>query len=289
MTRRNENQKQQNTETSESFIFDSSIGIEQVIELIRRLRDDKKGCPWDKKQTNKSLAKYTIEEAYEVADSAEKDSMSGLCEELGDLLFNILFHSEIAAEKNLFTFKDVINRVVSKMVLRHPHVFGGPTIDDVDQVKSQWEEIKRQEKNIKTEEQMKTELNSIPISLPALTRALMIQKKASQANFDWNSEGPIIEKIYEEISEYLEAGEIKDHKAQLEEFGDILFSVVNLGRFANIDPETALRRSNDKFLQRMIKIEELLKRDGTNILQADLTELNNLWEKIKISDKKSLK
>ena len=171
------------------------------------------------------------------------------------------------------------------MVSRHPHVFGGTKLYSVDEVTLQWEEIKRKERKIECENQLLAEFKNIPKNLPALTQASKIQKKASKVNFDWDSEAQIVEKILEEIEEYSQAVREENEFAKLEEFGDILFSVVNLGRFSGLDPETALRFANEKFIQRVVKIDKSLKNDGSSVLETDRKQLNKLWEKIKKTDK----
>ena len=268
-------------ELSDQIINDKTRGLDRVTEIINRLMDKENGCPWDIIQTNKSLAKHTIEEAYELADSIETESPKETCKELGDLLFNLLFHIKVAEQENFFSLDDVIEQTVKKMVLRHPHVFNEIKKKSITEVNEQWEQIKRKEKKIDPHGRIEKEFDSIASNIPALTYASKVQKKAAAIGFDWNASFEIINKIYEEIDEFVEAEEQENSSGQLEEFGDILFSVVNLGRFKDIDPETALRSTNRKFVDRLSKIERLLNDRGEKIKNTSKKELNLLWQKIK--------
>jgi MazG family protein len=243
--------------------------------------DKENGCPWDIIQTNKSLAKHTIEEAYELADSIETESPEETCQELGDLLFNVLFHIQVAEQENFFSLDDVIQQTVKKMVLRHPHVFNEIKKKSITEVNEQWEQIKRKEKKIDPHGRIEKDFDSIASNIPALTYASKVQKKAAAIGFDWDASFEIINKIYEEIDEFVEAEEQENSSEQLEEFGDILFSVVNLGRYKDIDPETALRSTNRKFVDRLSKIERLLNDRGEKIQNTSKKKLNLLWQKIK--------
>ena len=268
-------------ELSDQIINDKTRGLDRVTEIINRLMDKENGCPWDIIQTNKSLAKHTIEEAYELADSIETESPKETCKELGDLLFNLLFHIKVAEQENFFSLDDVIEQTVKKMVLRHPHVFNEIKKKSITEVNEQWEQIKRKEKKIDPHGRIEKEFDSIAPNIPALTYASKVQKKAAAIGFDWDASFEIINKIYEEIDEFVEAEEQENSSGQLEEFGDILFSVVNLGRFKDIDPETALRSTNRKFVDRLSKIERLLNDRGEKIKNTSKKELNLLWQKIK--------
>ena len=268
-------------ELSNQIINDKTRGLDRVTEIINRLVDKENGCPWDIIQTNKSLAKHTIEEAYELADSIETESPEETCQELGDLLFNLLFHIQVAEQENFFSLDDVIEQTVKKMVSRHPHVFNEIKKKSITEVNEQWEQIKRKEKKIDPHGRIEKEFDSIASNIPALTYASKVQKKAAAIGFDWDASFEIINKIYEEIDEFIEAEEQENSSEQLEEFGDILFSVVNLGRYKDIDPETALRSTNRKFVDRLSKIERLLNDRGEKIKNTSKKELNLLWQKIK--------
>ena len=268
-------------ELSNQIINDKTRGLDRVTEIISRLVDKENGCPWDIIQTNKSLAKHTIEEAYELADSIETESPEETCQELGDLLFNLLFHIQVAEQENFFSLDDVIEQTVKKMVSRHPHVFNEIKKKSITEVNEQWEQIKRKEKKIDPHGRIEKEFDSIASNIPALTYASKVQKKAAAIGFDWDASFEIINKIYEEIDEFIEAEEQENSSEQLEEFGDILFSVVNLGRYKDIDPETALRSTNRKFVDRLSKIERLLNDRGEKIKNTSKKELNLLWQKIK--------
>ena len=268
-------------ELSDQIINDKSRGLDRLTEVINRLMDKENGCPWDIIQTNKSLAKHTIEEAYELADSIETESPEETCQELGDLLFNVLFHIQVAEQENFFSLDDVIEQTVKKMVLRHPHVFDEIKKKSITEVNEQWEQIKRKEKKIDPHGRIEKEFNSIASNIPALTYASKVQKKAAAIGFDWDASFEIINKIYEEIDEFVEAEEQENSSEQMEEFGDILFSVVNLGRYKDIDPETALRSTNRKFVDRLSQIERLLNGRGEKIKNTSKKELNLLWQKIK--------
>ena len=266
---------------SDQIIQDKNRGLGRVTEIINRLTDKEYGCSWDLIQTNVSLAKHTIEEAYELAEAIETESPREICQELGDLLFNVMFHINVAEKKNLFSIDDVIEETVKKMVLRHPHVFDEVKKKSIGEVNEQWDEIKRKENKIFQHGRIKKEFNKIASTIPALTYASKIQKKAAGIGFDWNASFEIINKIYEEIDEFIEAEEQDNRSGELEELGDILFSAVNLGRYKDIDPETALRATNRKFIDRLSKIEKLLNESGTDIKNTSKKELNVLWKKIK--------
>ena len=278
---KNQDQLSSNRTTSDINIHNQTLGLERIREIIRRLTNEIDGCPWDQIQTNKSLAKHTIEEAYELADSIETQSSDEIRKELGDLLFNVLFHIHIASEANMFTLDDVINDNVQKMVSRHPHVFHNKETKTVQEVSDQWEEIKRNENRINQSGRIKQELKNLAKNLPAMTQSDKIQKKVASVGFDWENSYEIINKIYEEIDEFIDQQENENKSGMLDELGDILFSVVNLTRFVGIDPETALRSTNRKFVQRIIRMEQFLNKTGKEIQATDKKELNLIWQKIK--------
>ena len=269
----------------------TEYGIEDLRYLMRRLRDPKSGCPWDLKQNFQSLTSHTIEEAYEVVDAIEQDDMSHLSEELGDLLFQIIFYSQLAEEQSQFSFDDIISTITQKLIRRHPHVFPEGTIEssrvsladaEIVEIKRVWEEIKRQER---TDKGVGKTLDDIPLALPALNRALKLQKRAANVGFDWSDIKPVIEKINEEVIE-LEV-EIKrgDKVRMADELGDLLFSCVNLARHLKLDPETSLRGANQKFKRRFESMELLAGKTKIEDHSADQLEL--LWDKVKRSESHS--
>lgn len=269
----------------------TEYGIEDLRYLMRRLRDPQSGCPWDLKQNFQSLTSHTIEEAYEVVDAIEQDDMSHLSEELGDLLFQIIFYSQLAEEQSQFSFDDIISTITQKLIRRHPHVFPEGTIEssrvsladaEIVEIKRVWEEIKRQER---TDKGVGKTLDDIPLALPALNRALKLQKRAANVGFDWSDIKPVIEKINEEVIE-LEV-EIKrgDKVRMADELGDLLFSCVNLARHLKLDPETSLRGANQKFKRRFESMELLAGKTKIEDHSADQLEL--LWSKVKRSESHS--
>lgn len=269
----------------------TEYGIEDLRYLMRRLRDPKSGCPWDLKQNFQSLTSHTLEEAYEVVDAIEQDDMSHLSEELGDLLFQIIFYSQLAEEQSQFSFDDIISTITQKLIRRHPHVFPEGTIEssrvsladaEIVEIKRVWEEIKRQER---TDKGIGKTLDDIPLALPALNRALKLQKRAANVGFDWSDIKPVIEKINEEVIE-LEV-EIKrgDKVRMADELGDLLFSCVNLARHLKLDPETSLRGANQKFKRRFESMELLAGKTKIEDHSADQLEL--LWGKVKRSESHS--
>ncbi len=269
----------------------TEYGIEDLRYLMRRLRDPKSGCPWDLKQNFQSLTSHTLEEAYEVVDAIEQDDMSHLSEELGDLLFQIIFYSQLAEEQSQFSFDDIISTITQKLIRRHPHVFPEGTIEssrvsladaEIVEIKRVWEEIKRQER---TDKGVGKTLDDIPLALPALNRALKLQKRAANVGFDWSDIKPVIEKINEEVIE-LEV-EIKrgDKVRMADELGDLLFSCVNLARHLKLDPETSLRGANQKFKRRFESMELLAGKTKIEDHSADQLEL--LWGKVKRSESHS--
>ena len=268
-------------EESDLVINNKNLGINRIIEIINRLTDKTNGCPWDQTQTNLSLAKHTIEEAYEVAEAVETKSPDEIKKELGDLLFNILFHIHLEEQNGVFNLTDVVDETVKKMVLRHPHVFSDEKVQTVSEVHEQWEKIKLVEKNIGPTGQIKKELKNITSNIPALTQSAKIQEKVASIGFDWNASFEIINKIYEEIDEFIEESERNNDLGALDELGDILFSVVNLARFTGIDPETALRSANRKFVKRVVEMERLLNTVGKDMKNSNTEELNRIWKKIK--------
>ncbi|TMW69951.1 nucleoside triphosphate pyrophosphohydrolase [Alteribacter natronophilus] len=247
-------------------------------EVIATLRGPG-GCPWDQKQTHESLKPFLIEEAYEVIEAIDAGDDDHLAEELGDVLLQVMLHAQIGEDSGFFTISDVIGHITEKMVRRHPHVFAEAEADTADSVVTQWEEIKKTEKG----ETGKGEglLDSIPASLPGLLRAYKVQKKAAKAGFDWPDEAPMHEKLREELTEWEQELASGNTGAAAEEFGDVLFTIVNLARYHKIDPEEALRRTNNKFIRRFRFIEETVAASGLSMEDQTLDQLDALWEEAK--------
>jgi nucleoside triphosphate diphosphatase len=254
--------------------------IAQLIEIMRCLRDPGAGCPWDIEQTFETIAPYTIEEAYEVAGAIEERDWSALKEELGDLLFQAVYHARMAEELALFDFSDVVEAVNAKMIARHPHVFGGgKPINTAAAQTIAWEEHKRRERLGKSASGI---LDDVPRALPALLRAEKLQKRAASVGFDWDSAPKVVEKIAEEAAEIVEAQSSGASSIKLEEeIGDLLFAVVNLARHIKIDPEKALRSTNAKFVRRFKAIESSLAAQGRSPAEASLEEMEALWQAAK--------
>jgi MazG family protein len=248
--------------------------IETLRAIMAALRTPVTGCPWDLEQSFETIAPYTIEEAYEVADAITSGSRAALCEELGDLLLQSVYHAQMAAEEGSFTFDDVVEAVCRKMIRRHPHVFGDAEARSAGVAKGFWEANKAREREGKPS---KGTLDGVALALPALTRALKLQAKAARVGFDWPSVDNVYDKIAEEIAEFRAAPE--DKKA--EEFGDILFAMANVARHMGIDPEAALRGTNAKFIRRFAYIEAQLAARGKTPEQSDLAEMDALWTEAK--------
>ena len=266
-----------------SFGVDKRADIQKLVDLVARLRGED-GCPWDREQTRETLKPMLIEEAYEVLDALDGTSPEELKEELGDLLFQVVFHAQIAQEKGEFRLADIIDRLHEKMVRRHPHVFGGADLRTADDVLRNWEDIKAAEKGTSSSSRPdsgKSLLDGIPSRLPALHQAYQMTAKASRVGFDWPSLEAILEKLKEEAAEVMEAQEAKNQARLIDEAGDLLFVAVNVARFLGADPETALRRSNRKFERRFRYVETEIKRQGRELKDASLAEMDALWEEAK--------
>jgi ATP diphosphatase len=261
----------------------SNTDIATLLDIMRRLRDPKSGCPWDIEQTFATIAPYTIEEAYEVAGAIEDADWPALKDELGDLLLQVVFHARMAEERNLFAFGDVVAAIVDKMTRRHPHVVGGETgIGSAAAQTIAWEEHKARERAGRAGGL----LDDIPMALPALLRAVKLQKRASTVGFDWDSAPKVVEKIAEEAQEIVEAQEAGAPLEKLEEeVGDLLFAVANLARHLKVDPEAALRTSNAKFVRRFKVIEDTLAARGQPIAKASLDEMEAIWQAAKAREK----
>jgi len=258
--------------------------LEGLLEIMAALRDPDGGCPWDLEQTFASIAPYTIEEAYEVADAIFEDDMAGLKDELGDLLFQVVYHARMAEEAGQFDFHEVVKSISDKMLRRHPHVFGEVDITSAAAQTRNWEELKAQERE--RDAITKNLLDDIPKALPALTRAEKITKRVARVGFDWQSIETVYEKLDEEIGEVQEAAASEDKAAIQDELGDVLFVAANLCRKYGIDPETALAGTNRKFAARFAFIEAEARKQGRPIEDLILTEMDELWEAAKAQERK---
>ena len=255
--------------------------IEQLVEIMATLRDPQKGCPWDLKQNFATIVPHTIEEAYEVADAIEQQEWNDVREELGDLLFQVIFYSQLGKEQGLFDFDDVVSGINEKLIRRHPHVFGESEFADDAAIKANWEAEKAKERAAKGEDN--SLLANIPNALPALLRADKIQKRCAKHGFDWDTVGPVVEKVREEIDEVMdEVIQVSPDQGKIEEeVGDLLFAVVNLSRHLNVKPESALQRANKKFERRFREVEKSVLEQGKRIDDCSLEMLDSEWEKVK--------
>lgn len=270
---------------SNKLVNDNNGGLERLMEIMRRLRDPETGCPWDIEQDFSTIAPYTIEEAYEVADAIERGDMGELRDELGDLLLQVVYHSQMAQEAGSFEFNDVVDAISKKMYRRHPHVFGSESRDKsaTQQIKD-WEQIKAAErKNTKTV----SALDGVAKGLPALTRAVKLQNRAARVGFDWPETSMVLDKIVEEARELVEARNNLSKEEISEEFGDLLFVMANLARHLDIEPETVLRTANAKFSRRFYGVEDLLQVKGKTPDDSDLKEMDALWDEVKRQEKLS--
>ena len=261
-----------------------SSEIAVLLEIMRRLRDPNGGCPWDIEQTFATIAPYTIEEAYEVSGAIEDNDWPALKEELGDLLLQVVYHAQMASERGLFGFGDVVEAITAKMIARHPHVFGDATkLASAAEQTVAWEEHKTRERKARNAAGV---LDDVPHALPALLRAEKLQKRAATVGFDWDSAAKVVEKVAEEAQEIVDASSRGLPKEKLaDEVGDLLFVVVNLARHLKIDPEDALRRTNAKFIRRFRAIEAALAAKGKTPTEASLDEMENLWQAAKQAEK----
>lgn len=269
---------------SDKLIHDETAGLERLIEIMRRLRDPETGCPWDIEQDFASIAPYTIEEAYEVADAIARGEMDELRDELGDLLLQVVYHAQMAEESGDFSFAQIVTAISNKMIHRHPHVFGDESRDKTaEQQVADWEKIKAEERRGKPE--TKSALDGVATGLPALTRAVKLQNRAARVGFDWPETSMVIDKIIEESQELVEARESFTQTEIEEEFGDLMFVVANLARHLKIDPETALRAANAKFTRRFNGVESRLAEMGKTPAESNLEEMDALWDAVKIAEK----
>lgn len=291
--------------------------LDDLLYLMTRLRDPRTGCPWDLKQSFESIVPHTLEEAYEVADAIERGNKHDIKDELGDLLFQVIFYAQLGREEGSFDFNDIVDNVVQKLLRRHPHVFPEQNLNasfpentefSEEQVKQQWEQIKAQERKLKAEQaqlQLASDdaaqaqdpgvLDDVPNNLPSLKRAEKLQKRAAQVGFDWPDLPPVLAKLEEEVAElkaelaYFKGRDLREPEPQqrlLDEMGDILFCCVNLARFIKVNPEAALRSTNQKFVQRFTYVEQQLRVQGKSLEHASLQQMDQLWEQAKQAYKK---
>ena len=258
--------------------------IGRLIEIMARLRTPSVGCPWDLEQTFATIAPYTIEEAYEVADAIARSDRVDLKDELGDLLLQVVFHARMAEEEGAFDFGGVVQQITEKLIRRHPHVFGDAGKLKPDEVKALWSRIKDEERKIKGKAADGAGTLHVPLALPALTRANKLQEQAAKVGFDWKNTGDIVRKIEEETREVEAALGSRD--AEAEEVGDLLFAVVNLASRLKIDPEGALRAASGKFERRFLEIEKALAAKGRKPSDASLEELDALWDEVKANERR---
>ena len=258
--------------------------ITRLLQIMRRLRDPGTGCPWDLEQNFTTIAPYTIVEAYEVASAIETGDYAALKDELGDLLLQVVFHAQMANERELFAFADVVDAICEKMIRRHPHVFGSADVATASGVSRAWEQIKREERATKVQNSP-GHLDDVPEALPALMRAIKLQNRAAEVGFDWPSALTVADKIAEESRELAEAVDNGETTRMTEEFGDLLFAMANLARHLKLDPEHALRAANAKFVRRFRVIEAGVAAQGRSLQDASLDEMEALWNAAKQAEK----
>ncbi len=267
--------------------------LSDLLAIMAALRTPGTGCPWDLEQTFRTIAPYTIEEAYEVADAIEKGDMRALEDELGDLLLQVVYHARMAEEEGAFAFADVVDAIAAKMIRRHPHVFGSEAERATGAAPGFWERIKAEERTAKHRASPGV-LDEVPAALPALARAVKLQDKAAKIGFDWPSLAPVFDKLKEELGELEQAvgadgkgpaGSLPDRGKIEEEFGDLLFVIANVARHLKIDPGAALRSANQKFIRRFGRIEELLAAQGRTPAQSTLAEMDRLWDQAKAEER----
>ena len=245
--------------------------FERLIAIMDDLREK---CPWDKKQTIESLRQLTLEETYELTEAISENDWKSIKEELGDLLLHIVFYTKIASEKNEFSVHDVINGICEKLIARHPHIYGEVQVENEDDVKRNWEKLKLKEGK-------KSAFSGVPKALPSLVKAMRVQEKAKQVGFEWETKEQVWQKVEEEIGELKEAIALKDQNKTEDEFGDVVFSLVNFARFLNVDAENALERTNKKFIDRFTRMEKAALASGKSLNEMTLEEMDAIWNEIK--------
>ncbi|GAB2696320.1 nucleoside triphosphate pyrophosphohydrolase [Aliiglaciecola sp. 3_MG-2023] len=269
--------------TSESDDQGRYPQVARLLKIMAQLRDPDTGCPWDKQQNFESIVPFTIEEAYEVADAIEHGSMQDIQDELGDLLFQVVFYAQLGKEQQAFDFEEIARTISDKLVRRHPHVFAEKTDLSAEQVSLNWDAIKQQERAQKGAQESTSILQNIPMGMSPLMVADKIQKACAKVGFDWPNVAPVVEKVEEEIAEVMEELEQqpKDQHRIEEEMGDLLFAVVNLSRHLNVNPETALRKANHKFAGRFAKVEQHFAEQNTALPDTTLSQMEAIWQKVK--------
>ncbi len=273
--------------SSTKGVANEFTGIKDLLQVMARLRDPQGGCPWDLKQSMQSLIPYTIEEAYEVAAAVTEGDVAEIKDELGDLLFQVVFYAQLAAEQQQFSFDEVAAQTAAKLIRRHPHVFAESSAQTDTEIKAQWEQIKAQERA--EQGAGASVFDGVPANLPSILMALKLQKRTANVGFDWETVAPVIDKINEELAEVeeeLDRSE-RDQAALEAEIGDLLFAVVNLARHVQVNPEHALRRTNHKFKQRFTAIEQRLSEQGLSPAQLSLDELEAHWVAVKAANQSS--
>ena len=258
-------------------------GIDKLLDIMVRLRDPEHGCPWDRVQTFRSIAPYTIEEAYEVTDAIERDDLCALVDELGDLLFQVVFHAQLAHECGAFHFNDVVEAISNKMIRRHPHVFEGDDVSSVAEQSEKWEEMKAAERSEGREGG--SLLDDVPVALPALTRAVKLSRRAARCGFDWPNSDEVVDKVVEELGELRDAVGNGDEADVEGELGDLLFTVANLARHLGVDPESATRAAGMKFERRFRELERRAASDGSSVQDRNPAELEEIWTQIKARER----
>lgn len=263
--------------------------LQQLLEIMRALRDKDSGCPWDLEQNFQSLIPYTLEEAYEVADAIERNNLDDIKSELGDLLFQIVFYSQLATEQKAFDFNDVAQTISEKLTRRHPHVFADKKITSAEQQTIEWEKLKQEERKAKADKNGSglSYLDDVSRTLPSLMRAEKLQKRAAKEGFDWPDVKGVMEKIHEELNEVqqeLDAEILVQEKLE-DEIGDLFFSCINLSRYVGVDAEQSLRKANLKFERRFREVEKIANTKGLQINEMKINELENLWKEVKSSEK----
>lgn len=259
------------------------MSMQRLVAIMERLRDPENGCPWDREQTLESIAPYTVEEVYEVVDSIAEGDMPGLCDELGDLLFHVVFYSQIAREQGVFDFDDVSRGICEKMIRRHPHVFADAEVADAAEQTREWERLKAAERAARPGGDGSGHLDGIARALPALVRANKLQKRAAKVGFDWEQPPAVLDKVREELDELERelSGSPVSERQVAEEMGDLLFSCVNLARHLGYDAESLLRDANGKFEKRFHRMEVLLRDQGVGLEQGDMSQMDRAWNRVK--------
>jgi len=261
-------------DSNDSFRAEKLQAFDRLLTIMDELREN---CPWDRKQTFRSLRHLTIEETYELSDAILENDLEEIKQELGDIFLHLIFYARIASESDAFHIGDVLNGVSEKLIHRHPHIYGDLKVQDEDEVKRNWEKIKLRENG------NNSVLGGVPKSLPALVKAMRIQEKARGVGFDWDHKEQVWDKVQEEMNEFMEASGKKDQQEMQHEFGDLLFSLINYSRFVNINPEEALETTNKKFIKRFQFLEDAIKNDGKQISELTLEEMDAYWEMAKLN------